>query len=107
MTRAHKLKKDDKVIVIAGRNKGEVSTITKVLPNGKLIVDGVNLVKKHTRPDPNRGIQGGIVDKEAPIESSNVAIYNDKTGKADRIGFKIEDGKKYRVFKSNGENVDL
>ena len=103
----HKFLVDDSVIVIAGRSKGKRGEITEVLADGRLKVSGVNLVKKHQRPDPNKDQRGGIVSQEAPIHCSNVAIYNSKTGKADRIGFKIEDGKKTRIFKSTGESVSI
>jgi len=102
----NKLKKNDEVIVITGRDKGKRGKINRVLADGKLIVSGVQMIKKHTKPNPNLGIQGGIVEKEAPIDASNVAIYNAATSKADRVGIKLEDGKKVRVYKSNGEAVD-
>ncbi|MEY1663177.1 50S ribosomal protein L24 [Isoalcanivorax beigongshangi] len=99
-----KIKRDDEVIVIAGKDKGKRGKVSKVLANGRLIVSGVNIIKKHTRPNPQRGIQGGIVEKEASIHHSNVAIWNPASQKADRIGFRVEeDGKKVRVFKSNGQ----
>lgn len=103
----NKLKKNDEVIVITGRDKGKRGKINRVLPDGKLIVSGVQMIKKHQKPNPNLGVAGGIVEKEAPIDASNVAIYNAATSKADRVGIKVlEDGKKVRVFKSNGEAVD-
>ncbi len=101
-----KLKRDDEVIVISGRDKGKKGKIQTVQSNGKLIVGGVNLVKKHQKPNPNLGQPGGIIDKEAPIEASNVAIFNSGTQKADRIGYRFEDGKKVRYFKSNNALVD-
>lgn len=102
-----KLKKDDEVIVIAGRDKGKRGKVNRVLSDGRLIVGGVQMIKKHTKPNPQAGVAGGIVEKEAPIDASNVAIYNSATSKADRVGIKVlEDGKKVRVFKSNGETVD-
>jgi len=102
-----KLKKNDEVIVITGRDKGKRGKINRVMSDGRLIVAGVQMVKKHQKPNPNLGVAGGIVEKEAPIEASNVAIYNTATNKADRVGIKtLEDGKKIRVFKSNGEAVD-
>ncbi|WP_111658252.1 50S ribosomal protein L24 [Isoalcanivorax indicus] len=100
-----KIKRDDEVIVIAGKDKGKRGKVTKVLTNGRLLVSGVNIVKKHTRANPQRGIQGGIIEKEASIEASNVAIWNPATEKADRVGFRVEDGNKVRYFKSNGEVV--
>ena len=102
---AAKIKRDDEVIVIAGKDKGKTAKVKTVLANGKVIIEGVNLVKKHTKPNPQAGIEGGIVEQEAPIEVSNVAIYNSETGKADRVGFRVEDGKKVRFFKSNNELV--
>jgi len=102
-----KLKKNDEVIVITGRDKGKRGKINRVLPDGRLIVSGIQMIKKHQKPNPNLGVAGGIIEKEAPIESSNVAIYNNATNKADRVGIKtLEDGKKIRVYKSNGEAVD-
>ena len=101
-----KIKRDDEVIVIAGRDKGKRGKVTRVLPDNKVIVSGVNTVKKHQKPNPQMGVPGGIVEKEAAIDVSNVAIYNAATGKADRVGFKIEGDKKVRVFKSNGEAVE-
>lgn len=100
-----KIKRDDEVIVIAGKDKGKRGKVTKVLANGRLVVAGVNIVKKHMRANPQRGIQGGIVEKEASLHHSNVAIWNPASQKADRVGFRVEDGKKVRFFKSNGEVV--
>lgn len=102
-----KIKSNDEVIVIAGKDKGRRGTVTRVLPNDRLIVSGVQMIKKHQKPNPQLGITGGIVEKEASIHVSNVAIYNPKTNKADRVGFdKLEDGTKVRKFKSNGEVID-
>jgi len=101
-----KIRRDDEVIVIAGRDKGKRGKIMKVLADDRLIVSGINMVKKHTKPNPMQGQAGGIVEKEAAIQASNVAIFNAATGKGDRVGFKIlEDGTKVRYFKSNGEVV--
>jgi large subunit ribosomal protein L24 len=102
---AAKLKRDDEVIVITGKDKGKTGKISTVLANGKIIIEGVNTVKKHQKPNPQAGVTGGIIVQEAPIEVSNVAILNSATGKADRVGFRIEDGKKVRFFKSNNELV--
>ncbi len=105
-----KLKKGDDVIVIAGKNKGSRGVITAVHPEkNRVVVEGINMMKKHVKPNPNRGVEGGIVEKEAPIHASNIALYNPETKKADRVGFKwVEDGsKKVRYFKSNGELVDV
>lgn len=102
-----KIKKDDEVVVIAGRDKGKHGTVTRVVANDRLIVSGVNMVKRHTKPNPMRGQQGGIVEKEASIHVSNVAIFNSETNKADRVGFKVlEDGSKVRIFKSNQAQID-
>ncbi|GAA4890940.1 MULTISPECIES: 50S ribosomal protein L24 [Ferrimonas] len=102
---AAKIRRNDEVIVLAGKDKGKRGKVSQVLTTGKVIVEGVNLVKKHQKPNPQLGVQGGIVEKEAPIHASNVALFNPATGKADRVGFRIEDGKKVRFFKSNDEIV--
>ncbi|WP_094751392.1 50S ribosomal protein L24 [Psychromonas sp. CD1] len=102
---AVKLKRDDEVIVIAGKDKGKTGKISKVLANGKLIIEGVNTVKKHQKPNPQAGVTGGIIEQEAPIEVSNVAILNPETGKGDRVGFRLENEQKVRFFKSNNELV--
>jgi large subunit ribosomal protein L24 len=97
-----KLKRDDEVIVIAGRDKGKRGKVTKIIGDGRVLVSGINMVKRHTKPNPNLGKQGGIVEKEAGIAISNIAIFNPKTEKADRVGVRIEaDGTKVRVFKSD------
>lgn len=102
-----KIKKDDDVIVIAGRDKGKRGSVTRVLDNGRLYVRGVNVIKRHTKGNPQMGEPGGIIEKEAPIQASNVAIYNRDTNKADRVGIKtLEDGKRVRFFKSTGEQID-
>lgn len=101
-----KIKRDDEVIVIAGKDKGKRGKVRRVQSDGRLVIAGVNLVKKHVRANPNQGVQGGIVEQEAAIQASNVAIWNSKTSKADRVGFRIEDGKKVRFFKSSGEALD-
>ncbi|NVD36804.1 50S ribosomal protein L24 [Marinobacter lutaoensis] len=102
-----KIKRDDEVIVTTGKDKGKRGKVLKVLADGRVIVSGVNMVKKHTKPNPMLGTPGGIVEKEAPIQVSNVAIFNPQTGKADRVGFLIkEDGAKVRIFKSTKEAVD-
>ena len=101
-----KIKRDDEVIVIAGKDKGKRGTVLRVLKDDRLIVSGINMVKKHTKPNPMLGKPGGIVEKEAGIATANIAIFNPATGKGDRVGFKIlEDGTKVRFFKSNGEVV--
>ena len=102
-----KIKRDDEVVIIAGKDKGKRGKVLKVLDNGRMVVSGVQMIKKHQKPNPNAGIPGGIIEKEAPIQASNVAIFNGATNKADRVGFKIqEDNTKIRVFKSSGEAVD-
>ncbi|HSG62902.1 MAG TPA: 50S ribosomal protein L24 [Pseudomonadales bacterium] len=101
-----KIKRDDDVVIIAGKDKGKRGKVVRVLDNGKLIVSGINIVKRHTKPNPQAGIAGGIVEKEAAIDASNVAIYNAATGKADRVGFKVDGEAKVRVFKSTGEAID-
>ena len=103
---AAKIRREDEVIVLTGKDKVKLGKVTQVLvQHGKVVVEGVNLVKKHQKPVPALGTAGGIVSKESPIDVSNVAIFNPATGKADRVGFRIEDGKKVRFFKSNGELV--
>ena len=102
-----KIKREDDIIVLTGKDKGKRGKVAQVLDNDTVVVTGINLVKKHTKPNPQRGVNGGIVEKEAPIQVSNVAIFNAASGKADRIGFKIlEDGRKVRIFKSSGEVID-
>ncbi len=102
-----KIRKGDDVIVTAGRDKGKRGTVLRRLDAEHLIVEGINKVKKHQRPNPMKGLQGGIIDKEMPIHVSNVALFNPQTKKADRVGIKaMPDGRRVRVFKSNGEMVD-
>lgn len=101
-----KIKQEDDVLVIAGRDKGKRGEVLRVLNGGKLLVSGANVVKKHQRPNPNTNQQGGILDQEAPIDVSNVAIFNEDTGKADRVGMRVEDGKRVRFFKSDGRLID-
>lgn len=101
-----KIKCDDEVIVLAGKDKGKRGKVRKIVDDNRVIVAGVNMIKKHTRPNPQAGIQGGIVEREAAIQVSNVAIFNPETSKADRVGFRVDDGKKVRFFKSNGAALD-
>ena len=101
-----KLKRDDEVVVIAGKDKGKRGTVRRVLDSDRVIVSGVNMIKKHTKPNPQAGVTGGIVEREAPIQISNVAIYNSEAGRADRVGYKVEDGKKVRIYKSDGSAID-
>ena len=103
----NKIRKGDQVVVTTGKDKGKRGTVLRVLVTGKAIVEGVNRVKRHTRPNPMKGQTGGIVDKEMPIQISNIALLNPATGKGDRVGFRfLDDGRKVRFFKSNGEVVD-
>jgi large subunit ribosomal protein L24 len=102
-----KIKREDEVIVLTGKDKGKRGKVTRVLADDKVLVAGVNIIKKHQRPNPQAGIAGGIVEREAPLHISNVAIFNPTSNKADRVGFKIlEDGRKVRVYKSTGEEID-
>lgn len=99
---AAKIKRDDEVVVLAGKDKGKRGKVLKVdTASNRVFVEGVNIVKKHQKPNPALGVAGGIVEQEAAIHVSNVAVYNPETDKADRVGFKVEDGKKVRFFKSN------
>ena len=103
---ASKIRRDDEVVILAGKDKGKTGKVTKVLvESGKVFVEGVNLIKKHTKPVPQLQQPGGIVEKEASLQVSNVAILNPKTGKADRVGFRFEDGKKVRFIKSDNELI--
>ena len=101
-----KIKKDDEVIVLAGKDKGKRGKVRKLVDADRVIVSGVNMVKKHTKPNPQLGQPGGIVEKEAPLQVSNVAIFNPSTSKADRVGFKVDGDTKVRIFKSTGEAID-
>ena len=101
-----KIKCDDEVIVLAGKDKGKRGKVRKIVDENRVIVSGINMIKKHTRPNPQAGVQGGIVEREAAIQVSNVAIFNPETSKADRVGFRVDDGKKLRFFKSNGAALD-
>jgi large subunit ribosomal protein L24 len=101
-----RIRKGDRIIVTTGRDKGRQGTVIRVIEDERVVVENVNMVKKHQKPNPQAGTPGGIVQKEAPIHVSNVALYNPVTKKADRVGFKSLEGRKVRVFKSNGEVVD-
>ena len=102
----NKLRKGDQVIVLTGRDKGKRGTIAQRVDDSRLVVEGVNVVKKHVKPNPMKGTTGGVVDKTLPIHQSNVAIYNAASGKADRVGIKLlADGKKVRVYKSSGDEI--
>lgn len=103
-----KLKTGDEVIVLTGKSNGQRGKITKIITDkGRVVVEGINMMKKHVKPNPQAGVQGGIVEMEAALNISNVALFNAKTGKADKVGIKVqEDGKRVRFFKSDGELVD-
>ena len=103
-----KLRKGDDVVVLSGRDKGKRGTVLQIIENNRILGDNVNVIKKHVKPNPNRGETGGIIEREAPIQISNVALFNPNTNKADRVGYKVlEDGRKVRVFKSDGEVADI
>jgi len=103
-----KIKKGDEVIVIAGKDKGRRGEVLRVTDDGKVVVTNINIAKKHQKPNPNMNIPGGIIEREMPLDASNVMLYNPITKKGDRVGFKtLEDGRKVRVFKSNKEVVDV
>jgi large subunit ribosomal protein L24 len=103
-----KIKKGDEVVVITGKDKGKRGTVVRILGEDRVVVENINMVKRHVRPNPQRGESGGIVDKEMPLHLSNVALLNAQTGKPDRVGFKrLEDGRKVRIFKSTKEVVDI
>lgn len=102
-----KIKREDEIVVLTGKDKGKRGKVVKVLDDNRVLVAGVNIIKKHQKPNPQRNEQGGIQEREAPIQVSNVAIFNNATSKADRVGFKIlEDGRKVRIYKSTGEVID-
>jgi large subunit ribosomal protein L24 len=103
----HRIRKGDRVVVTTGRDKGRQGTVIRVLEDDHVVIENVNMVKKHQKPNPQQNVPGGIVQKEAPIHVSNVMLFNPATKKGDRVGFKqLDDGRKVRVFKSNGEVVD-
>jgi large subunit ribosomal protein L24 len=103
-----RIRRGDDVIVIAGKDKGRQGTIIRLLGTNRVLVEGINLVKRHTKPNPTRGVAGGIIEREAPIHTSNVMLYNPFTQKGDRVGFRIlDDGRKVRYFKSNNEVLDV
>ncbi len=102
-----KIKKGDEVVVITGKDKGRRGNVLNVAKDGRLVVEGVNMAKRHTKPNPNAGQPGGIIDKEMPMDASNVLLWNADAGKGDRVGFKfLDDGRKVRFFRSSGEVVD-
>ena len=102
----NRIRKGDQVVVIAGKDKGKKGDVVRVAGD-KIVVSNVNVIKRHTKPNPQAGVAGGVVEREAPIHISNVMLFNPATGKGDRIGFKVlEDGRKLRVFRSSGEAID-
>ena len=103
------IRKNDNVLVIAGKDRGKRGRVLRVVPDkNRLIVEGVNMIKRHTKPNPNKGVTGGIIDREAPIHISNIALHNPATGKGERVGFRqMKDGTKVRVFKKSGEVADV
>ena len=104
----NKIKQGDEVIVTTGKDKGRRGTVLQIFDDQRVLVEGINIAKKHTKPNPNAGIEGGIVDKAMPIDISNVLVFNPKTKKGDRVGFRVsEDGAKERIFRSSGEAVDI
>jgi large subunit ribosomal protein L24 len=104
----NKIRKGDDVIVIAGKDKGKRGSVLRVMPDGHVVVADINMVKRHTKPNPNRGVAGGIIEKEMPINVSKVMLYNTQTSKGDRVGFRtLGDGRKVRFFKSTNEVVDI
>jgi large subunit ribosomal protein L24 len=104
----NRIKQGDEVVVIAGKDKGRRGTVTRVLEFGRVMVEGINVARKHQRPNPGANVPGGIVEREMPLDASNVMLWNPVTKKGDRIGFKtLENGQKVRYFKSNGEVVDV
>jgi len=103
----NKIKKGDQVIMMAGKDKGKLGEVKLILPTGHVLVNGINVVKKHQRANPRAGIDGGIIDKEMPVHISNVSIFNPATSKADKVGFKLlADGRKVRYFKSTNDVID-
>ena len=103
-----RIRKGDEVVVIAGKDKGKRGNVLRVMPNGRVVVSDVNMVKRHTKPNPGRGVPGGIIEKEMSVDASNVMLYNPQSGKGDRVGFRtLEDGRKVRYFKSTSEVVDI
>ena len=104
----NKIRKDDEVIVTTGKDKGRRGTVLEVLSDGRVLVEGINIAKRHRKGNPNAGVQGGIIDQAMPIDISNVLVFNPKTKKGDRVGIRInDDGKKERIFRSSGDTVDI
>ncbi len=104
----NKIRKGDEVVVTTGKDKGRRGTVLQVFEDERVLVEGVNIAKKHQKPNPNAGVPGGIIDQEMPLDISNVLVFNPKTKKGDRVGIKVaEDGSKERIFRSSGETVDI
>ena len=104
----NKIRKGDKVILNTGKDKGKQGIVLSILKNNKVVVEGLNMAKKHTKPNPAKGDQGGLVSKEMPVNLSNIAIYNSKTNKKDKVNFKdLKDGKRIRIYKSTKEAIDV
>jgi len=101
-----KIKSEDEVIILAGKDKGKRGKVRRVLDGSRVLVSGINMVKKHTKANPQAGVAGGIVEHESPIQISNIAIFNPGTNKADRVGFRVTGDSKVRIFKSSGEEID-
>ncbi len=101
-----KIKSEDEVIILAGKDKGKRGKVRRVLDDSRVLVSGINMVKKHTKANPQAGVAGGIVEHESPIQISNIAIFNPGTNKADRVGFRVTGDSKVRIFKSSGEEID-
>jgi large subunit ribosomal protein L24 len=104
----NKIRKGDEVVVISGRDKGRRGTVLQVFTDDRVLVEGINVAKKHQKANPNMGVPGGIIDREMPVNISNVQVFNPKIKKADRVGIRInDDGSKQRIFRSTGETVDI
>ena len=104
----NKIRKGDEVVVITGKDRGRRGTVLQIFADDRVLVEGVNVAKKHQKPNPNAGVQGGIIDREMPLDVSNVQVFNPKTKKGDRVGIRVnDDGSKERVFRSTGETVDI
>jgi large subunit ribosomal protein L24 len=102
-----KIIKGDEVVVITGKDKGKRGTVTRRIDATHVLIDGINMVKKHQKPNPMKGLTGGVVDQAMPIDISNIALFNAKSGKADKVGIAVKDGKKIRVFRSSGDAVSI
>jgi len=104
----NKIRKGDEVVVIAGKDKGRRGSVLQVFPDERVLVEGINVAKKHQKANPNMGVQGGIIDQEMPLDVSNIAVFNPKSKKGERVGFRVEeDGSKVRMFRNSGEPVDI